>query len=281
MAIAMLFPAGLSFAAIETNKIVSMQMESAKGSPVLKIVTVKPIGDVAYTTYTSGDLSRVVIAFSHMDTSAVSSLTDVNQPPVQKVDVLSGDTTSGRMGWIEVVLFKGADFDVAINDNEFVLTPLWNEEQANTATVESVSNINKQIAAPISEPAEEFKPAAVVIPAPVQEVTAPASTILNVAVGPQDVTLQADGLVDKYKFFSLSGPDRLVVDVYGVTPGFEARSIPLSDDFSTMRVGVYEEKLRFVFDTSGELPKYDVTNEGERVVISWESDTSSVANRLR
>jgi general secretion pathway protein A len=127
----------------------------------------------------------------------------------------------------------------------------------------------------------ENQPASVVFPAPVKEMKAPASTIMNVDVGAQVVTLQANGLVDNYKFFSLGGPDRLVVDVYGVKPGFEARSIPLPDDFSRMRVGVYKEKLRFVFDTSGKFPKYDITRKGESVVISWGSGTSTVTNHLR
>jgi hypothetical protein len=259
LAFALLFPAGLSFAAVETNKMVSMQIESSKGGPVLRIVTEKPIADFAYTAYNSGDWSRVVIAFPHMNTGAISSLTDVNQPPVQKVDVLSDNTTWGRMSWVEVVLFKAADYDVVINYNEFVLTLLRSEEQANSAAVEPVANINESV------------------PAPVKEVTAPASTIINVDVGSQVVTLQADGLVYNYKFFSLGGPDRLVLDVYGVKPGFEARSIPLLDDFSKMRVGVHKEKLRFVFDTSGKLPKYDVTRKGESVVISWGSGTSTIS----
>ena len=137
------------------------------------------------------------------------------------------------------------------------------------------------VAVPVSEPVEEFKFASVVVPAPVKEMKAPASTIMQVEVGAQVVTLQADGLVDHYEFFSLGGPDRLVVDVYGVRPGFEARSIPLSDDFSRMRVGVYKEKLRFVFDTPAKLPRYDVTRKGESVVITWVSGTSTVTNHLR
>lgn len=280
LSIAMLLPAALSFAAIETNKMVSMQMDSAKGCPILRIVTEKPIG-YRYTVYDSEDLARVVINFPHMDTDAVSSLTDVNQPPVQRVDVSSYDTTWGRMGRVEVVLSKVADYDVAINDNEFVLTLLRKEDQANTAAVEPVSNKNEPVAAPVSEPAEESKLASDAVPAPVKEMMAPASTIMNVDVGAQVVTLQADGLVDNYKFFSLGEPDRLVVDVYGVKPGFEARSFPLPDDFCRMRVGVYKEKLRFVFDASGIFPKYTVTRKGESVVIRWGSGTLTSTYHLR
>jgi general secretion pathway protein A len=182
--------------------------------------------------------------------------------------------------WFE--LFGKSSVDATVTQTENQLARASNQPvPPSTTAVEPVSNINESVAAPISEPAEEFKFASVVFPAPVKEMKALASTIMHVDVGAQVVTLQADGLVGNYKFFSLGGPDRLVVDVYGVKPGFEARSVPLPDDFSRMRVGVYKEKLRFVFDTYGKFPKYNVTRKGESVVISWGSGTSTVTNHLR
>ncbi len=182
--------------------------------------------------------------------------------------------------WFE--LFGKSSVDATVTQTENQPARASNQPvPPSTTAVEPVSNINESVAAPISEPAEESKFASVVVPVPVKEMKAPASTIMHVDVGAQVVTLQADGLVGNYKFFSLGGPDRLVVDVYGVKPGFEARSIPLPDDFSRMRVGVYKEKLRFVFDTSGKFPKYDVTRKGESVVISWGSGTSTITNHLR
>ena len=277
LALFLLFPAGLSFAAREKNKIVSMRMESSNGALILRIVTEKPIADFAHTAYSSGDLSRVVVAFPRMDTGAVSSLGDVNQPPVQKVEVLSGNTTWGRMGWVEVVLSKGAEYDVSINYNELVLTLLQNEEQAKTAEVASGSKINEPVAASISGSPEKTKRASVVVPAFEKEVATPASQIMNVALGAQVVTLQANGFVDNFKFFSLGGPDRLVVDVFGVKPSFKTWTVPLSGAFSQIRVGIHKEKLRFVFDSSGKLPKYAVTRKGDSIVIRWGSGTSLIA----
>ena len=182
--------------------------------------------------------------------------------------------------WFE--FFGKSSVDATVTQTENQPASTSNLPAPPSATkVEPVRDINETVAVPVSEPAEEFKFASVVVPAPVKEMKAPASTIMQVEVGAQVVTLQADGLVDHYEFFSLGGPDRLVVDVYGVRPGFEARSIPLSDDFSRMRVGVYKEKLRFVFDTPAKLPRYDVTRKGESVVITWGSGTSTVTNHLR
>lgn len=182
--------------------------------------------------------------------------------------------------WFELFGKSSVDATVTQTKNEPASTS--NQPSPPSATaLEPVPNINGLDAVPVSKSAEESKFASVVVAAPVKEMKSPASTIMNVDVGEQVVTLQADGLVDNYKFFSLGGPDRLVVDVYGVKPGFEARSITLPDDFSKMRVGVHREKLRFVFDTSGKIPKYDVTRKGKSVVISWRSGTSTVANHLR
>jgi type IV pilus assembly protein PilQ len=259
--IAMLLSAALSFAAIDTNKTVSMQMDSANGNTILRIVTEKPIG-YRYTIYASNDLARVVVNFPHMDIDTVSSLVEVNQPPVQKVNVSSHDLAWGRMGRVEIVLSEMADYDVTTKGNEFVLTLLLKAGQVTTAAVEPTR-------------------ASVAIPAPVKKVTASASKIMNVDIGAQVVTLQANGRVGKYKFFSLDDPERLVVDVYDVKPRFEARHFPLPDDFSGMRIGVYKEKLRFVLDASGKVPKHAVTNNGESIVISWEAVAPSATNIFR
>lgn len=274
LSISMVLSASLSFAAIETNRMVSVQMDDTKGYPTLRIVTEEPIG-YRYTVYDSDNLTSVVLNFPHMFINAIPSLTDVNQPPVKRVDVSSHDLPWGRMGRVEVVLSEMANYDVAINGNEFVLTLLLKVDQGTTAAVVPASNAAEPVAAPTSKLAEELKPASVVVPAPVKGIMPSASKIMKVDVGAQVVTLQANGLINNYKFFSLNGPERLVVDIYGVKPGFGARDFPLSGDFSGMRVGVYKDKLRFVFDASGKVPSHAVTGNGENVVIRWGAGTST------
>jgi hypothetical protein len=248
----------------------------------LRIVTEKPIG-YRYTVYDSNDpnLSSVVISFPLMDIDAVSSITDVNQPPVQRVDVSSDDKAWGRLAQVEVVLSQVADYDVTVIENKFMLTLPLKASQEKTRGVESISNNNQLVVLPVSESAEEPKHTLIVAPASAKQLTLPASKILNVDVGEQIVRLQADGIVENYKFFSLSTPERLVVDVYGVKLGFEARSFNLPDVFSRMRIGVYQEKLRFVFDASAKVPEYAVTNNGESIVISWGSAASKATNNLQ
>lgn len=277
LCLAMMLSASLSFAAVGTNKMVAMQVDSVEGNPALRIVTAEPVG-YRYTVYDSSNPTRVVINFPHMDITTLSPFDDVTSSPVQKVDVTSYYLAGGRMARVEVVLSEKTDYDVAIVGNEFVLTLLRMTDQVSAAAAEPTPKATEPVVAPPSESTEDLKGASVVAPASAKELTASASHIVQVDVGSQVVTLRADGLVENYKYFSLVGPERLVVDVYGVKPSFEARQFPLREGFSGMRVGVYQEKLRVVFDTSRTFPAYAVTSNGESVVIRWGDGTSVAAS---
>ena len=270
LALAMLLAATMGFAAVETNRLVSMRVDTVKGHPALRIITKKPIG-YRYVVYDSYDPARVVLNFPHMDIAAVSTLSDVNQPPVEKVEASSHTLPGGRMCRVQVVLSRMADYDIATNGNEFVLTLKPKTGPTVTGPVGTVADQTEPLAVLPPASAEEQKPVLLAAPAAVKALAAPARKIINVDSGVQVVTLQADGAVQNYKFFRLDGPERLVVDVYGVKAGFDVRAFPLQGDFSEVRVGIYQDKLRFVFDAPGEFPPYAVTSNGESVVIRWGS----------
>ena len=92
--------------------------------------------------------------------------------------------------------------------------PVSNETESFKVKAEPVSNETELVAAPSSTLAEEPTRASVAIPAPVEKVTAPANKIMNVDIGAQVVTLQANGRVGKYKFFSLDDPERFAAAEY-------------------------------------------------------------------
>jgi type IV pilus assembly protein PilQ len=279
LAVMMPLSAGLCFAENETNKMVSLQMEEANSGAALRIVTDKPIG-YRYTVYDSIDPVRVVIDFPGMDIDSVSNLSEVDLAPVQNVDVSSYDLTSGRLGRVEVVLSSAADYDVKIEGNEFVLSLTAKGAAADTST--TVGDVPKPAVEVVdTAPAVVADvPAAPVSAAPEMDDSTPATAVTDVTVGVKNMTLQADGHVGVYKFFSLGGPARLVVDVYGVKPQFKSRSFTLDDGFSKARVGVYKDKLRFVFDAPAKLPEYSVTSTGNDVVVTWGAMAPSVEKPL-
>lgn len=73
-----------------------------------------------------------------------------------------------------------------------------------------------------------------------------AESLSTVNVAGQKVTLSATAEVEQIRYFSLDSPKRLVVDLYGVTPGAHPADIPLSAGFSALRTGTLENRTRFV-----------------------------------
>jgi general secretion pathway protein D len=107
------------------------------------------------------------------------------------------------------------------------------------------------------------------IPAPAAE-AAPARVAESVEIAGSATILKTDGPIEKFRYFALEKPPRLVVDIYQVAPRFNERVFNLEDGFTQMRLGLYPDKTRFVFDTqSGVLPQYAVAPTDNGLVVSW------------
>ncbi len=103
-----------------------------------------------------------------------------------------------------------------------------------------------------------------------------ADSVSSVNIAEKRAELTASAGIEKIRYFTLDSPKRLVVDLYGVQPGEHSRAITLSDGFTSLRVGPYEDKTRFVFDVSGALfPTFKVNTENEQVVVTWQEARSA------
>jgi general secretion pathway protein D len=109
------------------------------------------------------------------------------------------------------------------------------------------------------------------IPAPAAEAT-PARVAESVEITGAAAILKTDGPIEKFRYFALEKPPRLVVDIYHVAPRFNERVFSLDDGFRQMRLGLYPDKTRFVFDTQSDLlPQYTVAPTDNGLVVSWET----------
>ncbi len=98
----------------------------------------------------------------------------------------------------------------------------------------------------------------------------PAATLVKQAqVSPNSATLTTDGQIVKYRHFVLPSPPRLVVDIYDVEPAFDEREFPIQNTFRQMRVGIYPDKTRFVFDAPRTVPEHTVVSTGQSLEILW------------
>lgn len=281
-----------SFAFEGQNRLLSVDVEQESGNPVVRLQTEQPVGD-RYTVYDSTDPVRVVVDFPEMDVSAVQSLVDADLPPLDKVRISSYELTSGKLGRVELLLSAVGKYDVAVKDNVFqvkfgekkaedgegiseAVQPAGSEiEPARTENTEKT--LVKKV--PVDEPAEEIQPETPSRAIPERgKVVSPAATVESVETGDSQTLLRADGRIGKFRYFSLAGPPRLVVDIYDVKPGFRQRSFDLGQEFRQIRVGTYKDKVRFVFDAeSGGLPDYSVSRADDGIGVYWGSGAHPVS----
>ncbi len=92
--------------------------------------------------------------------------------------------------------------------------------------------------------------------------------------------MTTNGQIDKYRYFDLPNPPRLVVDIYDVEPAFAEREFAMQGIFSQMRVGIYPDKTRFVFDAVQAVPEHTVVSTGQALEILWNTVEGSESESL-
>ena len=108
-----------------------------------------------------------------------------------------------------------------------------------------------------------------------------AESLSMVTVADNRVDLSATGDVEQIRYFSLTDPKRLVVDLYGVTPGDHAEEFALNDGFSRLRIGTRENSTRFVFDVSGAVfPTFQVDVRDDSALVTWQHAQRAVEQAL-
>ncbi len=255
-----------SFGADPSNKLVSVAMEAAASSPTVLVQTTEPVG-YRYTVYDSYDPIRVVVDFPGMDMTDVKDVLPVNQGAVQEVRVATFELSSGNLARVEVLLKESADYQVLLDGNQFKLVF---EGQA--------AVVSEPVAAPEQQQAAEEVVADTAATQPVAASDAAASVLREVVMTPGQAVLAMNGEIDRYKYFALASPPRLVVDLYGIRPGFKQRSFPAEAGMSQLRVGIYKDKTRLVFDSENEkLPKHTVTQNDSDLAVAW-SDTVNTSD---
>lgn len=95
-------------------------------------------------------------------------------------------------------------------------------------------------------------------------------TVTSVDISTGSVVLNTDSSVVVFKSYTLGAPSRLVVDVENALPEFSDRKFTINDGFKELRIGLYADKTRFVFDALNDvLPESRVEHVDGKLIISW------------
>jgi type IV pilus assembly protein PilQ len=276
------------------NRIVEASIEQKNGTAVALIRTEKPVG-YRYTVYDSFDPVRVVIDFPGMDISGVDTLIKSDDPVVKEMRISSFELTSGKLGRVELVLADSAAYEVDISNNDFLVVFAAPSQEITTPDAVTVQTTTEVPAEPVVVDAEtpstvespmigddtESRQAtaerAVTVEADSAGGRPSARFVEDVTLGRGQAIVSTDGRIEKFKYFNLSAPPRLVLDIFGVQPRFKTRSFSGTQGFKQARVGSYPDKTRFVFDAEGKtVPKHEVVQEDNRILLSW-GDRQSAA----
>ncbi|TLM68925.1 MAG: type IV pilus secretin PilQ [Deltaproteobacteria bacterium] len=252
--------AGNALGAQVPNQLLAVKMEEGAASPTVLIQTAEAVG-YRYTVYDSFDPVRVVIDFPGMAAEAVVESIPAGPAPLKELKVAKFDLASGKLARVEIVLGAAADYQVALDGKNFRV--VFPGLVAATAPPRAAEPQQAQAAvAPV--------PAAPAAAAEKPPVGQAATVIREVTTAPGRVLLATNGSVGRYEHFTLGNPPRLVVDLYGLLPGFKQRTFDVAGGMKKVRVGAYGDKVRFVFDADGKaLPEHTVEKLSDGVAVSW------------
>jgi type IV pilus assembly protein PilQ len=244
-------------AAMENNRLLSISVDKEAALPTVCIRTDRPVG-YRYTVYDSHNPVRVVIDFPGMDVTGIAAPIKVDATPLREIQVFSLDLPSGKLGRVELLLTREAKYDVSLSENNCDFRVSFDQTTAESA------------ASDIEVRAEGVEHELATVATAESEPTFPAKLIESVDIRDGRAVFSTDGFVEKYRYFTLVGPPRLVADIYGVQPSFKKRFYGASQGFRQIRVGTYEDRTRFVFDASGStLPEHTVRKKGNAIIVSW------------
>ncbi|MBW2185502.1 MAG: type IV pilus secretin PilQ [Deltaproteobacteria bacterium] len=95
-------------------------------------------------------------------------------------------------------------------------------------------------------------------------------TVTSVDISTGSVVLNTDSQLVVFKSYTLGAPSRLVVDVENALPEFSDRKFTINDGFKSLRIGLYADKTRFVFDALNDvLPDARVEQVDGKLIIAW------------
>lgn len=262
----------------------------------VEIAADKPL---TFTSYSLSDPYRTVIDLSQTDPGSVVVPQVEANPLIKKIDLVSTDLTGGSLVRITIETTTEVEFAVASDPNDRnklllsipdslpTITSVENEEKAPSATVEESVSPSPAVTVPVAAPiipvtekdaaSQSQSSAATGIESSV--VTADAS-LAGLDVTKDGIALKTGSKVDKYKYFTLTKPQRLVVDIYNVKNSLSVKSVPINSlGVENARIGTYPDKVRVVFDSlKAVFPAFTLEKMDDGLLVRLAGQEAAVAD---
>ena len=248
----------------------------------IQISADKPI---TYTSYSLKEPYRTVIDLSQTNPGKVVVPQLNANSLVKKIDLTSTELTGGSLSRVTIETAEEVEFTVSTNPTDktkLLLTIPSTQAEENTIVSSSVAAIQLDSSA-VSENEKDVTPqvVSVVLP-PEKSDRETKSSFSEPALVALDVT--NDGIVintglklDKYKYFELSNPQRLVVDLYNVKNTLTAKSLAINNfGVENARIGTYPDKVRIVFDSlKNVFPPFTLEKKDNGLLVGFKEQSAA------
>ncbi len=237
------------------------------------LVSLNGLTEPVYNAFKQAEPNRVVIDLASVEPGEVASAIAVYDGTIDEVTVTGFHHEGASSTRVELSLAADAEYTVVDLEDRLEIrvsaaTPAaapaadaWAvTEPATDATATEVASETTSEEDPWATPeAEEgaWTPEA--------ETPVPATTLYGVSTATEGdalaVQLEADGAIEGATWFNLDDPQRLVVDVPGITSQVESPVIDVNGSWvSRIRVGQHDEKVRVVLDGAEGAPGFEAVN---------------------
>jgi type IV pilus assembly protein PilQ len=257
----------------------------------VEIIADKPL---TYTYYSLRDPFRTVIDLSQADLGSVQVPALATLSKIKNINIAKNELTAGSLVRITLETTEQVEFSVSpdpASPQKLVVSlagnspaiippaistntePVANDVVTATSTEKNnKSNSNENAAGPV--PKTETQ--AVVSR---HKIATSPVFVTSLDVVDSGIVVRANGEIDKYKYFTLTKPQRLVLDIYNAKSSLASSFVSLKKyGIENARIGTYPEKLRIVFDSKKALfPEFSLekSESGLQIRIGISAKNSS------
>ncbi|MFP6622622.1 MAG: AMIN domain-containing protein, partial [Myxococcota bacterium] len=249
--------------ATDTHRLTGVRVDSGDSG---SIVTLSGLEDPVYTAFLHSEPWALVLDLKSVEIATENDLVMVYDGLIENVTVSTyGGGVGESLTRVEIALAQDASYEIVSTPDGLLAvvsgsgamaaddlqTPAADEMAMNP---EAPSEFEED---PWSDPqAEEIQVPeneAVIAAAPVQAPAAPATALTGIDYSETSsgvlIHLEADGSIQAMETFRLSAPDRLVVDLPGLSSQVDQATFSLATpQVSQVRVGAHPDKVRVVID---------------------------------
>ncbi|VAV82632.1 Type IV pilus biogenesis protein PilQ [hydrothermal vent metagenome] len=299
-AIAFLFTVGCTANKIKPEaESLAIEDTAVEAKSSVELISVVRMGDavlieadglLSFTSFRLDSPSMVIIDLPAVNVDKVQSPIDIDNDYITTITSSSYGEGEGLIGRIEIGLQEGVAYEVKAGEDSLLVvfsgavagsvdggsaaledTGLgpWDIDSENgEEIVDGFAMIDDETEQDLDQDADEPEMQS-------------ASTVVDLKLESDDektvVRIITDGEVGNYNAFGLDDPTRVVVDIWGIDSSLYDDAVKVdSAILKQVRLGIHDDKVRFVFDSSSAaVPYYSIRKDGPSLVVTLSSDPIS------